>query len=83
MKYVDWVNREYGTGDYSLIEAFLVGHDFDAESMEEFADTAERKYTVGRPARSEEWSNLKFVEYSVGESGSVSFTEVVFGAYGG
>ena len=79
MKYVDWVNREYGTGDYSLIEAFLVGRDFDAESMEALADTAERKYTVGRPARPEEWHSLRFIEYRTDESGRISFTEVRFG----
>ena len=79
MKYVDWVNREYGTGDYSLIEAFLVGRDFDETSMREYAGTAERKYTIGRPARSEKWRNLKFVRYCVDESGIISFSEVSFG----
>lgn len=79
MKYVDWVNREYGTGDYSLIEAFLVGRDFDAESMEALAGTAERKYTIGRPARSKEWCSLRFIEYSTDELGHIAYTEVCFG----
>lgn len=76
MKYVDWVNREYGTGDYSLIEAFLVGRDFDAVSMKNAIDTAERKYTVGRPARSKEWNNLRFIKYYVDETGKISFKEI-------
>ena len=79
MKYVDWVNREYGTGDYSLIEAYLVGCNFDTESMRELAATAERKYTVGRPAHSEEWRCLRFVEYQTDELGHIDFKEVRFG----
>ena len=78
MKYVDWVNREYGTGDYSLIEAFLVGRDFDAKSMEALADTAERKYTVGRPAHPEEWRGLRFIEYHTDKTGRLVFEEVNF-----
>lgn len=58
MKYVDWVNQEYGTGDYSLIEAFLVAHDFDDDSIKRLDETAERQFTLSRPARSELWHNI-------------------------
>ena len=73
MKYVDWVNREYGTGDYSLIEAFLVAHDFDRESIKRLDETAERQFTLGRPARSKLWHNITYVTYSVEADGYISF----------
>lgn len=76
MKYVDWVNREYGTGDYSLIKAFLVGRDFEMDSIRSMVDTAERKYTLGRPARSEEWRSLSFVKYFVNDAGHIELETI-------
>ena len=76
MKYVDWVNQEYGTGDYSLIRAFLVGRDFDMESIAKLDETAERRYTIGRPARPEIWHDLTYVQYHVDGDGHIAF-EVV------
>ena len=31
MKYVDWITEEYAFGDYGMIEAFIVAHDFSNE----------------------------------------------------
>ena len=76
MKYVDWVNQEYGTGDYSLITAFLVGRDFDMESITRLDETAERRYTIGRPARPESWHNLTYVTYGVDEAGHIAFEKI-------
>lgn len=76
MKYVDWVNQEYGTGDYSLISAFLVGSEFDMESITMLDETAERRYTIGRPARPESWHDLTYVAYHVNENGHISFTSM-------
>lgn len=73
MKYVDWVNQEYGTGDYSLIEAFLVAHDFDDDSIKRLDETAERQFTLGRPARSELWHNITYATYTVESDGYISF----------
>lgn len=75
------MNQEYGTGDYSLIEAFLVGHDFGEKSLRAYASAAERKFTIGRPARPEEWHNLKFIEYRVDEPERIAFSEVSFGSF--
>jgi len=64
LKYVDWVKDEYCFGDYSMINAFLVGHTFAQEVVEHNKNVSVRKYTVGRrPALSLEWTNLTLVEY--------------------
>ena len=65
MKYVDWVKNEYAFGDYSMIKAFLVGHGFTDDAMEEFTNIVERKYIYGvRPSISAIWNDVKLVRYS-------------------
>lgn len=73
MKYVDWVNEEYAHGDYSLIDAFLVAHEFSEEvSLQE---ETRREYVVGRrPAHAKAWDNLKLVTYNVTEGGYIEFS---------
>ena len=64
MKYVDWVQKEYCFGDYSMINAFLVAYEFGHGVLEHKSNAAIRKYTIGmRPARSQEWNKLKLVRY--------------------
>lgn len=81
MKYVDWVNQEYGTGNYSLIRAYLVGHDFDMKSITRFHETAERRYTVGRPAQPKVWNSLQYVRYRVDSEGRILFEKVDVGIH--
>lgn len=65
MKYVDWVRDEYCYGDYAMIRAFLVAHEFDANAVEHKRTVGTRKYTVGvRPARSLEWNAVELVRYA-------------------
>lgn len=65
MKYVDWINNEYTFGDYSMISAFLVAHDFSDDIREYKKEFSVRKYTVGmKPAKSFEWNELKLIKYS-------------------
>ncbi|MCD6226347.1 MAG: hypothetical protein J7J93_00940 [Candidatus Aenigmarchaeota archaeon] len=64
LKYVDWVKEEYSYGDYSMINAYLVAHDFNEDVINYAKKVGVRKYTIGkRPAKSREWSNLKLVKY--------------------
>lgn len=77
MKYVDWVRSEYANGDYSQVSAFLVGHDFDMESVEGTLPTVERYSLSGyRPPVPYRWSDITLVEYSVDDDGHVSFRSV-------
>lgn len=65
MKYVDWVKDEYSYGDYSMIRAFLIAHDFSEDIIPHRQQVGQRQYIIGRrPARSDIWSNLKLVRYS-------------------
>lgn len=65
MKYVDWVKDEYCYGDYSMIEASLVAHDFKGGVLEYANESAVRRYVVGtHPAKSKTWSSVKLVSYS-------------------
>jgi len=65
MKYVDWVTDEYCHGDYSMIRAFFVAHDFTDGVIEHKQVVGVRKYTAGvRPARSLEWNSLQLLHYS-------------------
>ena len=44
MKYVDWVRSEYANGDYCLVSAFLVGHEFDMGSIGTPTSTARDRW---------------------------------------
>ena len=73
MKYVDWVCKEYAHNDYSLIQAFLVAHSFEENSL--YADGMRRDYTAGyRPAETRTWQKLALVTYSVNPRGLIEFS---------
>ena len=74
MKYVDWVRGEYANGDYSLVGAFLVGHDFDMVSINEALPTVERYSLSGyRPPIPYRWADITMARYSIEADGHVSF----------
>ena len=76
MKYVDWVKDEYSHGDYSMIRAFFVAHDFAEGVAEHKRLVGVRKYTVGvRPARSLEWDAVQLLRYAFNASSNrIEFT---------
>ncbi len=64
MKYVDWVKNEYSSGDYSIINAFLVGHDFEEACVNNLREIVQRNYVYGvRPSTTAVWRNVKLVKY--------------------
>lgn len=70
MKYVDWIRDEYAHGDYSMIEAYLVAADFDPDVWQFSREVGKRSFmTQRRPARNQEWSDLRLVRYSVSDQG--------------
>lgn len=76
MKYVDWVKEEYANGDYSLISAFLVGHDVDDASVRAALPTAERHSLHGyRPPVPSIWLDVTLVRYAAEPNGHVAFSE--------
>lgn len=65
MKYVDWVKNEYAYGDYSMIQAFMIGAGYTEDALLHFNQIVERKFIHGvRPSVSTEWKNAKLVNYS-------------------
>ncbi|MES1182117.1 MAG: hypothetical protein ABUL44_04910, partial [Flavobacterium sp.] len=69
MKYVDWVKTEYSLGDYSMINAFLVGHAFEDACITELTEKVERNFIYGvRPSTAKVWKNVKLVRYSYNEN---------------
>jgi hypothetical protein len=76
MKYVDWVRDEYGGGDYSTIEAFVVASSFPQAVVDHAIEGGRRIHTVGRrPAVVKEWSQLTLVVYEFDtESSKISFS---------
>ncbi|WP_085507160.1 hypothetical protein [Thalassobacillus devorans] len=65
MKYIDWVNNEYTFGDYSMIDAFIVAHNFPENVIDYVREKGKRIYTTKlRDDRfSEEWNNIRLVTY--------------------
>lgn len=64
LKYVDWVAQTYCSGDYSMIEAFLVARGFTDGAVDAAEAEAVRWYTVwSRPVVSRRWRHWKLVTY--------------------
>jgi len=67
MKYVDWVKSEYSNGDYSMIDAYLVGHKFERNCINHLQRNVREILYPIRPAKRKSWCNVKLVEYSYNE----------------
>lgn len=77
MKYVDFVTNEYAHGDYSMIEAFIVAHDFDEDAERACRDKAVRNYISGyRPVTAEVWRSIHLVKYRY-EGNELHFEEIM------
>lgn len=78
MKYVDWVNQEYSYGDYNMIEAYVVAHEFPESVIKMKKESAVRHYVKGgRNVVSLKWDNLKLIKYDFdSDTKKLSFTEV-------
>lgn len=64
MKYVDWISREYTKGDYSMIEAYTIGFDKEANVETEIEDIIERNYIIeSRLVENRKWQNLRILSY--------------------
>ena len=74
MKYVDWVANEYANKDYSMIEAFIVAKDFDAEVKPLVEKHCKRNFTKGfRPTEFCIWDNIKMVKYEITDKDDIVF----------
>lgn len=68
MQYVDWVCNEYAAGDYSKIEAYVVGVRVARDISSAINDVCQRSFiTETHPVHPEKWNNIKIVKYRIDE----------------
>lgn len=73
MQYVDWICDEYASGDYSLIEAYVLGSDIVRNTVQVKQDVCQRSYIVStHPVVQEKWTNVKLIKYKI-ENEDISF----------
>lgn len=76
MQYVDWVCKEYAFGDYSKIEAYVVGSGMVRHTAEYKEEICQRQYIAStHPATPERWNNLHIVKYEFSEN-DIVFSEL-------
>ena len=65
MQYVDWICQEYASGDYSKIEAYVVGNNVAANIDAVIDEIGQRSYIVeSHPVKTKKWNDLHLVKYS-------------------
>ena len=75
MQYVDWICQEYASGDYSKIEAYVVGDDANANISTVVNEIGQRSYIVeSHPVKTQRWNDLHLVKYKL--SDVVQFEEL-------
>lgn len=66
MQYVDWICHEYASGDYSKIEAYVVGNSVAANIETVIDEIGQRSYIVeSHPVKTQKWNDLHLVKYSI------------------
>ena len=72
MQYVDWIRKEYASGDYSMIEAYVVGNRAVNRIEDIKNEVCQRAFiSSSHPATPEKWNALSIVTYDF--SDTVSF----------
>ena len=74
MQYVDWICDEYASGDYSLIEAYVLGPGIVRNTAQAKQDVCQRSYIAStHPEEKKKWTNVKFIQYQI-EEDDISFS---------
>lgn len=74
MQYVDWICDEYASGDYALIEAYVLGSGMVRNTAQAKQDICQRSYIVStHPVVQKKWTNVKFIQYQI-EEDDISFS---------
>jgi len=68
IKYVDWIAHTRAGGDYSLVEAYFVAHDYTDEVVQYVQDTLPKDFvTPRRPYAPARWKQLQLIRYTYTE----------------
>lgn len=66
MQYVDWICSEYASGDYSRIDAYIVGEKTVRNIDNIISSKCQRDFIVEtHPVKTEKWNNLKLLKYTI------------------
>lgn len=75
MQYVDWICTEYASGDYSKIEAYVIGSRATRGINEALQEVCQRSFILEtHPVVPGKWNNLNLVSYSL--DGTPSFNRI-------
>ncbi len=65
MKYVDWVAKNYASGNYPMVKAILIANDFDTAFIDYCKKMCIRNYNNGyRDSTPAVWENFELIKYS-------------------
>ena len=75
MQYIDWVCKEYASGDYSLIEAYVVGNGAVRQIEHIKEEICQRDFIFSsHPPTSMKWKDLHIITFEVSDE-NISFRE--------
>ena len=76
MRYVDWISKEYASGDYSLIKAVGIANGYTKGIQKVVDSECVRSYLSDiHPNKSSVWKRLKLYEYYLDASGHFRIRE--------
>ncbi len=77
MQYVDWICHEYASGDYSKIEAYVLGDSTVRRINDAIADVCQRSFIAEtHPAKPEKWNNIKLIRYTINDRIEFQLVEI-------
>ena len=76
MKYVDWVAKNYASGNYPMVKGVLIANGFDDNFIEYCKKMCIRNYNMGyRDALPAIWDSIELISYSF-DGKTISFKKV-------
>lgn len=75
MRYVDWVCKEYASGNYSRIKAYIIAHDYNKKGLYAQMEKECKRYHIvdTHPIATNEWTALRLLKYQMKIDGSITF----------
>lgn len=66
LKYVDWIAKEYASGDYSMITSGIIAKKYSSDTYLIMKKIAERSYIrTTHPPKNEVWNDMKLFCYDI------------------
>ena len=76
MKYVDWIAKNYASGNYPMVKGVLIANGFDNQFIEYCQSVCIRNYNIGyRNSTPAVWQNFELIRYSF-DGRNISFERI-------